>query len=121
MTAGIPLFHLPPSAPGAGRTYWLTRFVILRLLGIIYAVAFLVAVNQIVPLIGNDGLLPAERYLENISKSIGPIDGFVHYPSVFWFGHSDAALLTVAWTGFILSWRPVRRALSNSHPPVWRS
>jgi len=29
-------------------TYWLTRFVILRLLGVIYAIAFLVAINQIV-------------------------------------------------------------------------
>ena len=27
----------------AGNSYWLTRFVILRLLGFIYAVAFLVA------------------------------------------------------------------------------
>jgi hypothetical protein len=33
--------------PGTARTYWLTRFVILRLLGAIYAIAFLVAINQI--------------------------------------------------------------------------
>ena len=32
-------------------TYWLTRFMILRLLGAIYAIAFLVAINQILPLI----------------------------------------------------------------------
>ena len=38
---------------GAARGYWLTRFVILRLLGFIYAIAFLVAANQIVPLIGD--------------------------------------------------------------------
>ena len=30
----------------AQRTYWLTRFVILRLLGAVYAIAFLVAINQ---------------------------------------------------------------------------
>ena len=34
------------------KTYWLTRYVILRLLGVIYAIAFLVAINEIVPLIG---------------------------------------------------------------------
>ncbi|MBX6326637.1 MAG: hypothetical protein IRY93_11440, partial [Chthoniobacterales bacterium] len=33
-----------------GNSYWLTRFVILRLLGFVYAVAFLVAANQLVPL-----------------------------------------------------------------------
>ena len=32
--------------------------MILRLLGAIYAIAFLVAINQIIPLIGSDGLLP---------------------------------------------------------------
>jgi hypothetical protein len=44
--------------PGDPPTYWLTRFVILRLLGVIYAIAFLVAINQVIPLIGADGLLP---------------------------------------------------------------
>ena len=103
MTTGISLFNLSPPAPGTGPTYWLTRFVILRLLGMMYAIAFLVAINQMVPLIGAHGLLPAALYLENISKAIGPVDGFVQYPSVFWFGHSDTVMLTVAWTGFMLS------------------
>jgi hypothetical protein len=102
MSAGFSLYHFTAPAPGKP-TYWLTRFVILRLLGFIYAIAFLVAINQIVPLIGADGLLPAGAYIQSISKAIGPTDGFVHYPSVFWFGHSDTALLTVAWTGFVLS------------------
>ena len=96
-------FQRIPVAVSAPPTYWLTRFVILRLLGVIYAVAFLVAVNQVVPLIGSDGLLPAGIYLKQVSDAIGPIDGFVRLPSLFWFGHSDAALLTVAWIGFVLS------------------
>ena len=37
---------------GSPPTYWLTRFVILRLLGVVYAVGFLVAILRIVPLIG---------------------------------------------------------------------
>jgi hypothetical protein len=65
------------------QTYWLTRFVILRLLGAIYAVAFLVAINQILPLIGSDGLLPVGNYLKQISDSIGSTDGFVQLPSIF--------------------------------------
>lgn len=85
-------------------TYWLTRFVILRLLGAIYAIAFLVAINEILPLIGSNGLLPAGLYLSRISTALGSDGaGFMRLPSIFWLGHSDAALLITAWIGFILS------------------
>lgn len=85
-------------------TYWLTRFLMLRLLGAIYAVAFLVAINQIVPLIGSDGLLPVGNYLARVRESVGSSrTGFFDLPSLFWFFHSDTALLTVSWIGFILA------------------
>jgi len=85
-------------------SYWLTRFVILRLLGLVYAVAFLVAINQVVPLIGENGLLPIGTYLKDVSYTYGSAGaGFVRLPTVFWFGHSDTALLTVGWIGFVLS------------------
>ncbi len=85
-------------------TYWLTRFMILRLLGVVYAVGFLVAINQLVPLIGSNGLLPLGNYLNLVSHSLGSdFAGFVRLPSIFWLWHSDGALLTVAWIGFILS------------------
>ena len=38
-----------------GNSYWLTRFIILRLLGFIYAIAFLAAAQQLVQLIGAHG------------------------------------------------------------------
>lgn len=85
-------------------TYWLTRFVILRLLGIIYAIAFLVAINQIIPLIGSDGLTPIGLYIERVSNALGShVAGFIRLPSLFWFMHSDTALIIVAWFGFLLS------------------
>jgi hypothetical protein len=85
-------------------TYWLTRFLILRLLGAIYAVAFLAAINQIIPLIGSNGLLPVSIYLKQISDTLGsPGAGFLRLPSVFWFSSSDTSLLTAAWIGFALS------------------
>ncbi|MDB5276495.1 MAG: lipase maturation factor family protein [Ferruginibacter sp.] len=89
--------------PVAAPTYWLTRFMILRLLGAVYAIAFLVAVNQIIPLIGKDGLTPVDSYLQQISNSLGKAGGFFRLPSIFWFGHSDAMLLMVSWAGLILS------------------
>jgi hypothetical protein len=89
---------------GKAPTYWLTRFVILRLLGLIYAIAFLVAINQIVPLIGSGGLTPLSVYLKRVSTALGSNGaGFMRLPSLFWFWHSDTALLTVAWVGFVLS------------------
>jgi len=84
-------------------TYWLTRFVILRLLGIIYAIAFLVAINQILPLIGSDGLLPSGQFINRIERSLGPTASFIRLPSIFWFNHSDTALIATAWVGFLLS------------------
>lgn len=94
----------PAHTAFARPTYWLTRFLILRLLGAIYAVAFLVAINQIVPLIGEKGLLPVGIFLERVSDPSGsPGAGFVRLPSLFWFAHSDATLLTAAWIGFALS------------------
>ena len=65
-------------------TYWLTRFMILRLLGIVYAVAFLVAINEIVPLIGSDGLLPLDLYLNQVSEALGSTwEVFARLPSIF--------------------------------------
>lgn len=84
-------------AVGATPTYWLTRFMILRLLGLVYAIAFLVAINQILPLIGSDGLTPVGLYIKRISTALGGNEaGFIRLPSLFWFWHSDTVLLTVA-------------------------
>ena len=88
----------------SNRSYWLTRFMILRLLGVIYAIAFLVAINQILPLIGSHGLLPVDIYLHRITEALGSAGaGFMRLPSIFWIGHSDSTLLIFAWIGFLLS------------------
>jgi hypothetical protein len=85
-------------------SYWLTRFMILRMLGLIYAIAFLVAINQVLPLIGSNGLLPVGNYLTQISGWLGSDwAGFRRLPSLFWIAHDDTTLLTVAWIGFLLS------------------
>src|SRR5690606_15718361 len=87
----------------ARSTYWLTRFFMLRLLGGVYAVAFLVAIHQAVPLIGENGLLPVTLYLQRVSDVFGSAGaGFRRLPSIFWFLHSDAALQAVAWAGLLL-------------------
>ena len=85
-------------------SYWLTRFVILRLLGVIYAVAFLVAANQILPLIGSHGLLPIDQFIARVQDSLGGTwPAFRRLPSIFWIDHSDTTLLVTAWIGVALS------------------
>src|SRR5579862_3757608 len=78
--------------------------MILRVLGAVYAVGFLVAINQILPLVGSDGLLPARIFLGSVKEGLGSsISGFSHFPSIFWFNSSDESLITAAWIGFVLS------------------
>jgi hypothetical protein len=89
---------------GAGNEYHLTRFVILRLLGFVYAIAFLVAAQQLVPLIGQNGLTPAAHFLTSLQSELGSrAAGMLQVPTLFWFGISDHALVTFAWIGFGLS------------------
>jgi hypothetical protein len=84
--------------------YWLTRFILLRWLGLVYAVAFFAAAKQILPLIGSHGLLPVSAFLELVDHALGSTSaGFVRLPSLFWFAHSDAVLQIAAWVGFALS------------------
>lgn len=84
--------------------YWLTRFVFLRLLGFIYLIAFISLATQVIPLIGSQGLLPADNFLDNVENSYGSrSSGFSALPSIFWFGISDNALVILSWLGIILS------------------
>ena len=93
--------RLRTAPPHAGE-HWLTRFVVLRLLGLVYLFAFLSLANQVLPLIGSRGLLPAHRYLEAVrDQAGGPAWGDL--PSLFWFSSSDATLQTLAWVGVGLS------------------
>src|SRR2546421_247741 len=91
------LFH-------GGNSYWLTRFIILRLLGFVYAVAFLVAAQQLVPLVGEHGLTPANHFLQRVEAHFGSRSAAaLQLPSLFWFGISDQGLAIFAWVGFGLS------------------
>src|SRR6201982_2236219 len=87
-----------------GNSYWLTRFVILRLLGFVYAVAFLVAAHQLVPLVGEHGLTPATHFLNEVQTQLGSRSaGMFRVPTLFWFGISDDALSIFSWVGVALS------------------
>ncbi len=85
-------------------TYWLTRFLILRLLGLVYLFAFLSLARQVLPLIGEHGLTPIQPFLKDVVFYRGSRwEGFKTYPSLFWLDASDLLLLRLAWLGCALA------------------
>lgn len=75
--------------------YWAARLLLQRALGAVYLLAFLVALQQFRPLLGERGLLPVPAFLDRVR--------FRSAPSLFHLGYSDRLLAAVAWTGTVLS------------------
>lgn len=88
------------AGPGPAPTYVLTRFLILRVLGLVCLAAFLSAVFQLVPLVGARGLTPAADELAALADA-GV--GFWQLPTLFWWDRADPALLAVSLVGAALS------------------
>jgi len=94
----------PGAPPAPASSYRLVRFVFLRLLGLVYFFAFLCAARQLLPLVGEHGLLPAASFLARVSElQGGDSAAFWRLPSLFWLGCSDAALRAGIWLGLALS------------------
>lgn len=79
-----------------------TRWLFLRLVGLVYAVAFASLAVQVAGLIGPSGLTPARPYLA-WAHSIYGGSAYRLLPTVFWLGAGDAALRLAAWTGVVLA------------------
>lgn len=90
--------------PGSAQTFCVTKSIILRLLGLIYAIAFKVAYDQNPSLIGSQGLTPVVGRVEQLKQQMAPMDGFLAAPSIFWFlPLTDEAMQLVAGAGMALS------------------
>lgn len=84
--------------------YDLTRWALLRAIGAIYAVAFLVLALQLEPLLSSEGLLPIERFVPRARAHFGGLWGaFAELPSVWWFIGGDGLMQAAAWLGFALA------------------
>lgn len=84
--------------PPAG--YQLTRWLILRLLGVVYLFAFVGLVTQGPALFGEHGLTPIDVHLERLAEA-GTT--FWDLPSLLWLDASDGALRGWAYAGVALS------------------
>ena len=86
------------------RTFHLARFLILRLLGLVYFTGFMILVNQGEALIGSKGILPVEEFVSRVAPRLGGTGAaFARLPSVFWYAHSDGLMTAAAWAGAALS------------------
>src|SRR4051795_3241392 len=77
------------------RGYWLTRLLLERGIGVICLIAFIVALNQFKPLLGERGLLPVPLFVKQVP--------FRATPSLFFWMPRDAAFTATAWIGIALS------------------
>ncbi|HET6578720.1 MAG TPA: lipase maturation factor family protein [Gemmatimonadales bacterium] len=84
------------------RTYLLSRWLFLRLLGLVYLIAFASLAVQITGLVGEHGLLPVGQFLDWAHSIYGP-RAYRLFPTLFWLGSGDLPLHLTAWAGVVLS------------------
>lgn len=77
------------------KTYWLARTLLERGIALICLVAFVNALNQFKPLLGERGLLPVPLFVKQVP--------FRESPSLFYLFPRDAAFTTAAWLGIAIS------------------
>jgi len=73
-----------------------------RALSFIYLVAFASFGMQARGLVGSQGILPIETYFRFAVAQLGA-SAYWRVPTLFWWSHSDFALLSIAWGGVALS------------------
>jgi hypothetical protein len=90
--------------------YWLARTVFQRGLALIYLIAFVNAVNEFRPLLGEHGLLPAPAWIREVP--------FRASPSLFYLAPKDWAFTGAAWLGTVLSFLALTGIVERYGTPV---
>jgi lipase maturation factor 1 len=79
------------------------RWLFLRALGGIYFSAFFSLVFQIRGLIGPQGILPANEYLQAVARTFGRSRGLWFAPTLLWISSGPHILSAICWAGMIAS------------------
>lgn len=87
--------------PGVRSTYRFSGMLFLRLLGLIYLVAFISFWTQSAGLVGDHGLIPVKLYFEGLKSQTGlsGFDRFLAAPSLLWFSPNSAGLNAIMGVG----------------------
>jgi hypothetical protein len=83
-------------------TYHAASSLFGRALSLIYMVAFASFGMQARGLIGSEGILPLNIYFRIAQGQLGNA-AYWRVPTIFWWMHSDFALLSIAWGGVALA------------------
>ncbi|MCZ6636244.1 MAG: lipase maturation factor family protein [bacterium] len=83
-------------------TFHISAHLFLRFLALIYLIAFTSFWSQAEGLIGSQGILPAQGYLDRIQNHFGFVN-FWQFPTLFWLGASDIHLHLVCAMGAVVS------------------
>jgi hypothetical protein len=78
------------------------RWLFLRALGLIFFSAFYSLIFQIRGLIGPEGILPANDYLQAVAHSFGHAR-FWFAPTLLWFSSGSQMLVVLCWAGMVAS------------------
>lgn len=73
-----------------------------RLVALVYAVAFVSLGVQVRGLVGEEGILPAADYLSRLTEMFGT-RAFFDAPSIFWVASGDGWLEAACWSGACFS------------------
>ena len=82
--------------------YTLSRWLFLRLLALVYLIAFASLALQVRGLVGEQGLLPAADLLERAGEFYGAA-AWYQFPTLAWLAPGDAGLLLLCWAGILVS------------------
>ena len=80
----------------------LSRWLFLKLLAVIYFIAFASLIPQVHGLIGANGLLPIHLYLQRAFELWGA-EAYYQLPTLLWIHPSDTLLIGFCWLGVTLS------------------
>lgn len=87
--------------------YFLTRWIFLRALGLIYLIAFVSLWTQISGLIGHNGILPTDQFMSAVKQECAArglgLERFHLLPTLCWFNASDGFLHFQCAAGVALS------------------
>src|SRR5438552_3226138 len=80
----------------------MARSLFLRGLAVVYFIAFISFLPQINGLIGSNGILPIQKYLDGVHSEYGA-RAYLYLPTVAWLNSSDLFLHLLTWAGIVLS------------------
>ena len=88
------------SGAGGDATYLMSRWLLLRAVGLVYVIIFLGVIQDQMALAGPQGIVPLADYLKHVAEShTGPVAAFFAAPSLFWLSSSETMMRGLSFLG----------------------